>query len=194
MAEERPKGLGHGENELAMGQTKKGLVRQILGEKDGSFSATGWAQVESLAREGSEVVMATLRVGTADTRNALEIITASTKPVAELLDALKAVSTVGGCVLLVVLLAEVVEVSLKYGMKLVAATGNVLIPRHRRDGDCLAHTNVYGRKRLRASDRGTGIERHITWRIHQTPSRRSAPARAQVMRVVIGLGVQTNII
>jgi hypothetical protein len=27
------------------------------------------------------------------------------------------------------------------------------------------------------------IARNITWRIHQTPSRRSAPAMAQVMRV-----------
>jgi hypothetical protein len=160
MAEERPKGLGHGENELAMGQTKKDLVRQMLGEKDGSFSATGWAQVESLAREGSEVVMATLGVGTADTRNALEKITASTKPVAELLDALKAVSTVGGCVLLVVEIAEIGEVPFEYRMEFVTAMGNIPVCRRGRDGDCRAHIDAYWRNELPASRGG---------RIHGTP-------------------------
>jgi hypothetical protein len=33
------------------------------------------------------------------------------------------------------------------------------------------------------------MQRHITLRIHQTPSRRSAPARAQVMRVVMLISV-----
>ncbi len=47
MAEERPECFGHGEYELAMGQKKKVLVRQMLGEKVSWFSTTGWARTWS---------------------------------------------------------------------------------------------------------------------------------------------------
>jgi len=52
----------------------------MLGEKDGSFSTTEGAQVESLARKRPEVVVPTLRVGAADTRHAVEIVAAGAKP------------------------------------------------------------------------------------------------------------------
>lgn len=40
-----------------MRQVEQNLVCQMLGEQDGPFSATGWAQVESLAEERPEVVV-----------------------------------------------------------------------------------------------------------------------------------------
>ena len=42
------------------------------------------------------------------------------------------------------------------GAELIATTPNVLVPRRGRDRDCRAHTNVYGRNQLPASDRGRG--------------------------------------
>jgi hypothetical protein len=101
----------------------------------------------------------------------LEIVAAGAKPLPDLLDTLKAIPSVGGRVLLIVLLAKVSEMPLEDGVKLITTTGNVSFRSHGRNRDYRAHMNVYGRKRLRASDRGTGIERHITLRIHQTPSR-----------------------
>jgi hypothetical protein len=74
-------------------------------------------------------------------------------PQPQLLDALKAIPAVGCGVLLIVVLAEVGEVSLEYGMELAAATGNVLIPRRGRKRDGRAHIIVYGRNQLFASDR-----------------------------------------
>ena len=134
----------------------------MLGEKDGSFSTTGWTQIETLAGEGPEVVMPAFGVGTADARDALEIVAARRKAPANFLDMLNAVSSVGGGVLLIVLLAEVSEMPLEYCMELVPPTGNVPVRRHARDRDCRAHMNVYGRKWLCASDSETDIERHIT--------------------------------
>jgi putative addiction module component (TIGR02574 family) len=92
-------------------------------------------------------------VGTANTRDALEIVAARRKPLAQLLDALKAIPAVGCGVLLFVVLAEVGEVSLEYGMELVAPTGNVLIPIRGRKRDGRAHIIVYERNQLFASDR-----------------------------------------
>ena len=96
---------------------------------------------------------ATLRVGTADPRHALKIVATGAKPLAQLLDTLKAIPAVGGGVLLIVLGAEVGEVTLEYGMELVAAAGNVLIPRRGRNGDRRAHIIVYEPNQLFASDR-----------------------------------------
>ena len=126
----------------------------MFGEKDRSFSTARWTQVEFFARKRPEVVMSALGVGTADTRDALEIVTARREPVAELLDTLKTVAAVGGGVLLLVVLAEVGEVAFKDGMKSVATTGNVPVRRHGRDRDCRTHINIYGRNELPASDRG----------------------------------------
>ena len=153
MTKERPKCLGHGEDELAMRRLEQDLVCQVFGEKDRSFATTRWAQVESLARKRPEVVVPTLGVGAADPRDALEIVAAGAKPLADLLDTLKAIPAVSGGVLLIVLGAEVAEVPLEYGVELVAAAGNVLIPRRGRDRDCRAHIIVYERNQLFASDR-----------------------------------------
>jgi hypothetical protein len=128
----------------------------MLGEKDSSFSTTGWTQVETLARERPKVIMTAFGVGTADTRHALEIVGAGAKPLAELLDALKAVPAVRGGVLFIVPGAEVAEVPPEDDVEVIATTGNVPFPSRDRDRDRCAHMNVYGRKRLPASDRGPG--------------------------------------
>ena len=134
-----------------MWQTKENLVGQMLGEQDGPFTTTGWTQVEPLTREGPEVIMATLRVGTADPRYTLQIVSTRGKPLTDSLDTLKAVHAVGGGVLLIILLAEVGEVAFEYSMEFVATTGNVPVRRHGRDRDCRAHINIYGRNELPAS-------------------------------------------
>jgi hypothetical protein len=72
-----------------------------------------------------------------------EIIATVTKPLAELLDALKAVPTVGGSVLLIVTVAEIGEMPLEDSVELIATTGNVPARRHRRNGARRTHMNVY---------------------------------------------------
>ena len=117
-----------------------------------------------MAKERPEVVMSALEVGTADASDALEIVTTGAKPLAELLDTLQAVSTVGGRVLLLVVLTEVGEMVFKHGMKFVAITGIVPVRRHGRDRDCRAHIDIYWESapcfRWRESDAGdTNIKR-----------------------------------
>jgi len=99
--------------------------------------------------------MAALGVGTADSRDALEIVTAGAKPLPDLLDTLKAIPAVGGGVLLLVVLvvlAELGGMAFKDGMEFVATTGNVPVRRHGRDRDCRTHISIYGRNELPASD------------------------------------------
>lgn len=150
VAKERAQRLGHGEHKLSMWQLEKDLVRQMFGEKDSSFAATGRTKVEPLTRKRAEVVMSTLGVGTADPGHALEIVAAGTKPLADLLDTLKAVHAVGGDVLLIILLAEIVEVPFEDGMELVATTRNVPVLCRGRDGGCRAHINLYEQNALPA--------------------------------------------
>ncbi len=86
--------------------------------------------------------MATLGVGAADPRNALETGAAGIESLTDLLDTLKAVHAIGGRALRFVLLAEFGEVAFGYGMELAATTGNVPARRHGGDRDCRAHTIV----------------------------------------------------
>jgi hypothetical protein len=185
VTEEGAERLRHGEDELAMGELAQNLVGQMLGKENRALSTAGWTQVDALARKRPRVIMAAVGIRTADTSHAVEIVATVTKPLSDLLDTLKAIPTVGGGVLLIILGAEVGEVVFEYGMQLVAPTANVPVRRHARDRDCRAHMNVYGRKWLRASDSETDIECHITWRLHHAPSRRFAPAMAQVRRVAM---------
>ena len=62
-------------------------------------------------------------VGTADTRDALKIVTTGTEPIPDLLDTFKAIPAVGGGVLLIVAVAEIGEMPFEDGMELVATTG-----------------------------------------------------------------------
>ena len=61
------------------------------------------------------------------------------------------------------------EVAFKDGVELIETTRNVPVRRRGRDGDCRAHIIVYERNQPL---------------LHRTPSRRSAPARARVMRAL----------
>jgi hypothetical protein len=80
----------------------------MLGKEDRPFATTGWAEVETLARERPEVVMAAFGVGTADGSHALKVVATGVKPLPDLLDTLKAIPAVGGGVLLIAPGAEVV--------------------------------------------------------------------------------------
>jgi len=165
-----------------MRQAEQNLLGQMLGKEDCPFATTGWTQVETLAGKRPKIIMTAFGVGTANTRDALEIVAARRKPLAQLLDALKAIPAVGCGVLLFVVLAEVGEVSLEYGMELVAPTGNVLIPIRGRKRDGRAHIIVYERNQLFASDRE--LVHRSPHNVSHSPDAFSslAPARAQVMR------------
>ncbi len=126
----------------------------MLGEADGPFATAGRTQLESLAGEKAKVNMPAVRIRTADTRDALEIVATRRESLTELLDTLKAIPAVGGGVLLIVVLAEVGEVPLEDDVELIANTRNVLVPRRGRDRVCRAYTIVYKRNQPRASDRG----------------------------------------
>ena len=160
MTEERPECLGHREYELAMRQAEEDLVGEMLGKEDRPLPAAGRTKIEPLAGKRPKVVVTAFGIGAAYPRDALEIVAARREALAKLLNALKAVSTVGGGVLLIVLDTEVAEVPLEDGMQVVPTAGNVPIPRRGRDRDCRAHINIYGRNELPAS-RGR--------RIHGTP-------------------------
>ena len=184
---------------------------EILGEEDRPLPAAGWAEIEALARERPEVVVTrmhgragaegtdqpALRIRAADTSHTVWIVPAGAKPLPDLLDTFKAITAVGGGVLVIVLGTEVAEMPLEYGVELVAATRNVPILCRGRDRDCRAHINIYGRNELPASDRGAGSPRgHITWRIHQTPSRRlrscEGAGDARRYSVASGFGVRAE--
>ena len=128
------------------------------GKEDCPFATAGRTEIEPLARERPKVVVTAFGIGTAYPRDALEIVAARREALAQLLDTLEAVPAVGGGVLLDVLLAEVGEVAFKYSMELVAATGNVLVPRRDRDRDCRAHIDTYWQIGLLASDSETDID------------------------------------
>jgi hypothetical protein len=153
VTEERAEWLGHGEHELAMGELEQYLVCQMSGEQDRPFATAGRAEIETLAGERTKVIVSTLGVRATDTRHAFEIVTTGAKSLPDLLVTLKAIPAVGGGVLLIVPGAEVAEVPFKDGMELVAPTGNVLVPRRGRNGDCRVHMMVYERNELFASDR-----------------------------------------
>src|SRR6056297_840740 len=108
--------------------------------------------------------MSTLGVRAADTRDALEIVATGAKPLAQLLDTFKAVPAVGGSVLLIVTVAEIVKMPFEDGMEFVAPTGNVLIPLRGCDRDRRAHIDINWRIRLLASDR------RAVHRSHDRPS------------------------
>ena len=118
--------------------------RKESGERDGQFTTTGWTQIELLTREGPEVIMATLRIGTADPRYTLPTVSTHGEPLTDLLDTLKAVHAVDGGVLRVVLVAGVVEVPFEDRVERVASTSNVPVLRRNLHGGCHAHTNLYG--------------------------------------------------
>jgi hypothetical protein len=136
-----------------MWKFEEDIVRQMLGEEDCPFATAGRAEIETLAGERTKVIVSTLGVRATDTRDALEIVAARRKPLAQLLYTLKAIPAVGGGVLLIIVLAEIGEMAFKYGMEFVTAAGNVLIPRRGRDRDGRAHIIVYERNQLFASDR-----------------------------------------
>ena len=73
MAEEPPKCLGYREGKLTVGELKEDLFRQMLGEKDGSFSTTGWTQIETLAGEVPKVVVTAVGIRSSYPRRTLQI-------------------------------------------------------------------------------------------------------------------------
>ena len=133
MAKEGPECFGYRENELPMRQLEKDLVGEMLSKEDGPFATAGRTKIKPLAGERPEVVVTAFGIGAAYPRDALEIVAARRKPFPDLLNSLKAIPAVGGGVLLLVVLAEVCEVPLEYGMEFVTATGNIMVPRRGRE-------------------------------------------------------------
>jgi hypothetical protein len=151
VAKEQPECFRHRENELAMRQIEQELLCQMLGKEDCPFSTTGWAEIETLARERPEVIVSALGVGTANPRHALEIVAARRESLAELPDALKTIPAVGCGVLLIVVLAEIIEVLLEDGMQIVPTARHVPFGRDRLRESCCPHIYSYGGNKLPAS-------------------------------------------
>lgn len=61
-AEVQAEPLGHGEHELPVRKIKKHLVGQVLREQECPLLTARRTQVETLAAERSEIVMATTRI------------------------------------------------------------------------------------------------------------------------------------
>jgi len=123
--------LGDSEDELPVGQPEKNFIGQVFSEEDGAFAAAGRTEIEALTRERPKVVITTFGIRTANPRDALEIIATGRKPLADLLDTLEAVPAVGGGVLLIVLVAEIVEVAFEDGVEVVVPARNVPFFRNR---------------------------------------------------------------
>ena len=79
-----------------------------------------------MAGKGTEIVVATLRIGAPDSRDPLQVVAAYGKLLSDLLDSLESEHAVLGSVLLIVLLAEVRKVMIEDRVKLVTAPGDVL--------------------------------------------------------------------
>ena len=89
--------------------------------------------------------MTASRIGATDASRPESAVSAGDEALVDLADALQAEHAAGGCVpLLIVLLAEVVEVALEDRMELIAAARDIVLRRGRGRGNGGAHTDKYG--------------------------------------------------
>jgi hypothetical protein len=124
--------------------------------------------------------MTTFGIRTANPRDALEIIATGRKPLADLLDTLEAVPAVGGGVLLIVLLAEIVEVAFEDCVEVVVPARNVPFFRNRLCNSWRAHIKTYGQNRLPASQ---GV-----WIYRSQHNMAHAPDAFSSLRSCVGAG------
>ena len=125
MPEEWPQCLGNREHELAVRKIKEHVVGQVLGKQQCPLLTTGRTQVESLAAERSEVVVAAVWVCAPDSRHALEIVPTRAKSPSHLLDPFRPKPSVLLCVPILVLITELVEMSGEDLMELIPAARNI---------------------------------------------------------------------
>jgi len=123
----------------------------MLGKEDGPFSTAGRTKTKPLARERPKVVVTAFGIGAAYARDALEIVATGAKPLAQLLDTLKAIPAVGGGVLLIVEPTEIIEVLLEDGMQIVPTARHVPFGRDSLRESCCPHMYSYGGNKLPAS-------------------------------------------
>ena len=76
MAQKRPQSLRHREDELPMRKIKQDFFSQMLCKQQRPFLTARWAEVEPLAVEWSEVVVATLWIRATNPGDTLEIVPA----------------------------------------------------------------------------------------------------------------------
>ncbi len=108
-----------------MGKIQHDLVRQVLCEQQRPLLTARWAKVETLARKRSEVVVSASGVRASDASHTKLVVSAGQEPLSDAADAVQPEHAVGCCVLLIVDIAEVLEVALEDGMELIAAPGKV---------------------------------------------------------------------
>ena len=125
MAKERVERLRHGEDKLAVRQTKENLVDQILCEEDHSFATAGWAQIEAFTGKRPERVVTASRVGAADSGHALEISRHTCKTARRAAGCAQKGTYRRWRVLFIVLRTEVSKVTVEDGMELVATARDV---------------------------------------------------------------------
>lgn len=130
--------------------------------------------------------MPAVRIAAADAGYSLPVVTAGEKVFSNSLDPFEAKLPEIIGILLIIPATEIGEMTLKDLVEGVSSPRKVLGLLLFQYGSILyAHIKYYCENGTDASEKTKKLKFNITWRMHQTPSRRFAPARAQVMRVVM---------
>ena len=130
--------------------------------------------------------MTTVRVTAADAGYSLPVVTASEKVLSTCLDPFetKLPECIG--IFLIITAAEIGEMTLEDLMEGVSSPRKVFGLLLFQYGSIFyTHIEYYCENGTDSSGKIKKLKFNITWRMHQTPSRCSAPSRAQVMRVVM---------
>jgi hypothetical protein len=113
---------------------KEHLIGEMFGKQKRTPLAARWAEVEAFAAERSEIVMPAIWVRTPDSGHTLQIVPATAESPAYVLDSFGAEAAVLLCIPILVLVAELVEVTREDLMKLIPSARNV--PRARWLSSC----------------------------------------------------------
>ncbi len=92
---------------------EKDFVGEVLREQERALLTARWTQIEALAAERPEVVVSAGGIGASDPRHSEAVVAASEEPLADVADPVQTEHAVGSCILLVVDVAELVEVTFK---------------------------------------------------------------------------------
>ena len=149
--QERAQRFRHRENELAVRPVKKHLIGEMFREQTCTLLTARRAQVEPLAAERSEGslqnatgVLPAVWVCTPDSGHALKIVPTTAEATSHVLDPFRAESAVFPCVSILVLLAELVEMTSKDLMESVPPARNIPRARKLTDGGWDCHYIQYG--------------------------------------------------
>lgn len=113
---------------MAMRDVQENLIREVIGEQQRPLLAARRPEVEPLAAERPEIVVSTRRIGTLDVSHTKPVVPTGQKPLADVPDPLQAEHAILGRVLLIVDVAELVQMPVEDRVQLIATPGNVARP------------------------------------------------------------------